>query len=429
MDARGRRALCFALAPTLLIYGTMNWDLLAVALATAGDRDVLPTAGRWRRGRCWGSVWPRSSTRRCWRCRCSCSGCVTATPTGRCRLCWCDRRGLAAREPPVRDRWRPSAWFGRSSASTPSASRISTASGTWRCRHVERLLRDQDVNVASLALLRGALRDRVVREGAQRPGVPAVDAGLPDAGAVPAHEQGLLAAVRAVAAAVVRAGLAAVLARSWPSRSPTCGVRDPVLVLRRARRQPSGWPQGVFESRCCCGRRAACAAWSHGSRAPTEPLETRRRSDPSPRPRPSPRRNRRETTVDEREPADASAPSAARRVRDCVLVFLGVRVGLSVLSLAGDAADRAPPGVPTVAGVAPSARCHVGVARRRHRHGTPGRRVVPADRDRRLRGGDGSAAFFPLYPMADRGAGLAPGRRPARRGDSSSPTRASSARW
>jgi uncharacterized membrane protein len=32
----GRRALWFALAPTLLIYGFMNWDLLAVAFAAAG---------------------------------------------------------------------------------------------------------------------------------------------------------------------------------------------------------------------------------------------------------------------------------------------------------------------------------------------------------------------------------------------------------
>jgi uncharacterized membrane protein len=30
----GRRALWFALAPTLLVYGTINWDLIAVALAT-----------------------------------------------------------------------------------------------------------------------------------------------------------------------------------------------------------------------------------------------------------------------------------------------------------------------------------------------------------------------------------------------------------
>ena len=42
----GARALYFALAPTLLVYGTMNWDLLAVMFATAGlyyllrDRDV-----------------------------------------------------------------------------------------------------------------------------------------------------------------------------------------------------------------------------------------------------------------------------------------------------------------------------------------------------------------------------------------------------
>ncbi len=42
----GARALYFAVAPTLLVYGTMNWDLLAVVFATAGlyyllrDRDV-----------------------------------------------------------------------------------------------------------------------------------------------------------------------------------------------------------------------------------------------------------------------------------------------------------------------------------------------------------------------------------------------------
>ncbi len=34
--ANGSRALYFALAPTLLAYGTVNWDLVAVALATAG---------------------------------------------------------------------------------------------------------------------------------------------------------------------------------------------------------------------------------------------------------------------------------------------------------------------------------------------------------------------------------------------------------
>ena len=37
----GRRALYFALAPTLLIYGTVNWDLLAVAFATAATFYLL----------------------------------------------------------------------------------------------------------------------------------------------------------------------------------------------------------------------------------------------------------------------------------------------------------------------------------------------------------------------------------------------------
>jgi uncharacterized membrane protein len=37
----GRKALYFALAPTLLLYGFLNWDLLAVALATAGTYAYL----------------------------------------------------------------------------------------------------------------------------------------------------------------------------------------------------------------------------------------------------------------------------------------------------------------------------------------------------------------------------------------------------
>jgi uncharacterized membrane protein len=48
--ANGARALYFALAPTLLVYGTMNWDLVAVAFATAavvtflGRRDGVAGA-------------------------------------------------------------------------------------------------------------------------------------------------------------------------------------------------------------------------------------------------------------------------------------------------------------------------------------------------------------------------------------------------
>jgi uncharacterized membrane protein len=43
----GARALYFALAPTLLIYGFMNWDLLAVAFAAAGTLAYLNRRDLW----------------------------------------------------------------------------------------------------------------------------------------------------------------------------------------------------------------------------------------------------------------------------------------------------------------------------------------------------------------------------------------------
>jgi uncharacterized membrane protein len=42
----GRRALWFALAPTLLVYGFMNWDLVAVAFATAATAAFLARRDR-----------------------------------------------------------------------------------------------------------------------------------------------------------------------------------------------------------------------------------------------------------------------------------------------------------------------------------------------------------------------------------------------
>ena len=52
----GRRALYFALAPTLLIYGFVNWDLLAVAFATLGTLAYIERRDGWS-GRC--SGWER----------------------------------------------------------------------------------------------------------------------------------------------------------------------------------------------------------------------------------------------------------------------------------------------------------------------------------------------------------------------------------
>jgi uncharacterized membrane protein len=43
----GVRALYFALAPTLVVYGFMNWDLLAVALATGAILALLNRRDRW----------------------------------------------------------------------------------------------------------------------------------------------------------------------------------------------------------------------------------------------------------------------------------------------------------------------------------------------------------------------------------------------
>ena len=57
----GSRALYFVLAPTLAIYATTNWDLIAVAFATGATLAYLgdATGGR---GSCWGSVRRQSST-------------------------------------------------------------------------------------------------------------------------------------------------------------------------------------------------------------------------------------------------------------------------------------------------------------------------------------------------------------------------------
>jgi hypothetical protein len=46
----GRRALWFAFAPTLLLYGTINWDLLAVMLATAALAAYAARQDEWSGG-------------------------------------------------------------------------------------------------------------------------------------------------------------------------------------------------------------------------------------------------------------------------------------------------------------------------------------------------------------------------------------------
>ena len=75
-------------------------------------------------------------------------------------------------------------------------------------------------------------RGRVGRQGEARPRVPAMDARVPDPGAVPADEQGLLAAVQPVAAPMVRARLPpAGVVRGVRARGRG-GVRHALLVVR-----------------------------------------------------------------------------------------------------------------------------------------------------------------------------------------------------
>ena len=59
----GRRVLYFALAPTLALAATNNWDLLAVALTTGATLAYIRRRDVWS-GCCSGSAPPRSSTRR-----------------------------------------------------------------------------------------------------------------------------------------------------------------------------------------------------------------------------------------------------------------------------------------------------------------------------------------------------------------------------
>ena len=63
----GSRALWFALAPTLLVYGTINWDLAAVALRDGRPRRVREATGRLGgradRARCRDEVLPGAGAR------------------------------------------------------------------------------------------------------------------------------------------------------------------------------------------------------------------------------------------------------------------------------------------------------------------------------------------------------------------------------
>ena len=205
----GGKALWFALAPTLLIYGFMNWDLFAVAFATgalvafARRRDGL--AGR--AARAWAPR--RSSIRRCCAVPLIAHRLHDREPDAAIRIGWATVGNLAAREPAVRHRVSRRAGR-RSSGSTRLEPPDWDSLWFIGCKHVNVTAicgpsHVSRVNLASLVAVRLAFVAGVDVETTSRAELRAVEPRVPDDRAVPAVQQGLLAAVRTVAAAVLRA--------------------------------------------------------------------------------------------------------------------------------------------------------------------------------------------------------------------------------
>ena len=97
--------------------------------------------------------------------------------------------------------------------------------------------------------------------------------------------------------------------------------------------------------------------------------------------------------------AETNAPRLRDGIRDCVLVFLGVRVGLSVLSLISVALIEPREGVPAVPGwvIGPVTYGWQAIVTATERQDAAWfLRIATGG----YAAGDGSAAFFPLYPMA-----------------------------
>ena len=232
----GRRALWFALAPTLLIYGTINWDLFAVMLMVLALVAFAERRDGWA-----GALLGLGAAAKFFPALLLLPLFLQATAGSRARPLGpgavVDGRLVGGRQPAVRDR-RARARGGSSSGSTANGPRTSTASGTspavTRARRASRPERRRRCRSGCSSRLFGAA---VPVEAAPGPRLPAMDARLPAARELPAGEQGLLAAVRALAPAVVRARRP----RSAPVRRVRDrgrrGVRHAVLVLRRVHRR------------------------------------------------------------------------------------------------------------------------------------------------------------------------------------------------
>ena len=270
------------------------------------------------------------------------------------------------------------------------------------------------------------------------------------------YEQGLLAAVRAVAAALVRARAAEPPAVRGVRGRRRRRVRDPVLVVRAARRSAAGDPAfGWFQVAARrvrdrrAGPRASILVGLRGRVGRPRPADARladaptRAADPRPRGvgedarqrrpprrrRPSaatPRRRERPTAAPPRRPPllPAGVPRCSVGLFVVALVAVALLPNAALLRRAPTARSRARRRA-GVAGAPVTARAGTTCSRRGSGSTRCGSCGSPTGG---YAHGDGSAAFFPLYPLAIRGVSSAARRPPARGGASSSRTRRSSAR-
>src|SRR5581483_6042753 len=233
-----------------------------------------------------------------------------------------------------------------------------------------------------------ALRDRVPRPVAAaaptRAGLAVVDPRLPDPRGLPADEQGLLAPVRSVAAAVVRARAA----RPPPVRAVRGrrrrGLPHAVLVVRPVL-EPRGAPDRRVRDRRA-GPLCRLADLSCG----VGPPAGARTGRPSPGAGPGGRA--------------LVKPETRAGLLDTLKVFAAVRIGLLVLGLASVALV---PLVPPLRPVSVPGWHSLFTAWERF-DGLWFLRIAAEG----YRSSDGSAAFFPLYPLLTRAVSFLIGHHP-----------------
>ena len=264
----GDRVLYFALAPTLALYATMNWDLLAVAFATAGTLAYLRRKDGWA-GVLLGlgaaaKVFPLLL--------------VIPFVAGRfrgkepdrgIRLAWAADRRVGRGEPPVRARRAPR-MVGVLPVQRRPPGRLGQPLVPGVPTHHGPDVREHAAGERGVhRVVRRVGRRRLGAQSETRAGLPEMDARLPDPGDLPPDEQGLLATVQPVAAPLVRARVPpARVVRRVRDRGRG-GVRHALLVVRplhRHRRRVRG----------ATGRRLR--ARGRGPRA--DPHRVRDRMDP-----------------------------------------------------------------------------------------------------------------------------------------------------